>query len=149
MPGFGERARAAKRRQMTTSAILFQGYDHVGIRVSDAGRALDFYARLGFRIDPRFISQDVAEIVASDGTRINLIFNGAVRGNNVLLDEPVKRPGYRHGAFLVESLQSVLDWGRRLTCFVRDPDLASCATPMAMSSNSTSSSPTCRERQAP
>jgi lactoylglutathione lyase len=137
MSGFGERARAAKRRQMTRSAILFQGYDHVGIRVSDARRALDFYARLGFRIDPRFSSQDVAEIVASDGTRINLIFNGAVRGNNVLLDEPVKWPGYTHGAFLVESLQSVLDWaaregvaitegpvdwGRRLTCFVRDPD---------------------------
>src|SRR6476661_7499930 len=132
MSGFGERARAAKRRQMTRSAIHFQGYDHVGIRVSDARRALDFYARLGFRVDPQFSDEHVAEIVAGDGTRINLIFNGAVRRNNVLLDEPVKWPGYTHGAFVVESLQAVIewaareqvpvtegpvDWGRRLTCF--------------------------------
>jgi catechol 2,3-dioxygenase-like lactoylglutathione lyase family enzyme len=54
-----------------------------------------------------------------------------------MLDEPVKWPGYTHGAFVVGSLQTVLDWaaregvtitegpvdwGRRLTCFLRDPD---------------------------
>ena len=122
---------------MTGSAIQFQGFDHVGIRVTDADRALAFYASLGFRLDPEFSSEGVAEIVASDGTRLNLIFNGVVRNNNVLLDEPVKWPGYTHGAFIVESLQAVLDWaeregvtitegpvdwGRRLTCFMRDPD---------------------------
>ena len=56
---------------------------------------------------------------------------------HVLLDEPVKWPGYTHGAFVVESLQAVIDWAtregiaitegpvdwdRRLTCFLRDPD---------------------------
>ena len=118
-------------------AIAFRGYDHVGIRVSDRVRALDFYARLGFALDPEFSDDGVAEVVASDGTRINLIFNGVARANNVLLDEPVKWPGYTHGAFVVESLQAVIewaaregvritegpvDWGRRLTCFLRDPD---------------------------
>lgn len=118
-------------------AIAFRGYDHVGIRVSDRVRALDFYARLGFALDPEFSDDRVAEVVASDGTRINLIFNGVARANNVLLDEPVKWPGYTHGAFVVESLQAVIewaaregvritegpvDWGRRLTCFLRDPD---------------------------
>jgi len=122
---------------MSSTAIRFQGYDHVGIRVTDAARALDFYARLGFRIDPEFSDDGVAEVVAADGTRINLIFNGVKRNNNVLLDEPVKWPGYTHGAFIVESLQAVIDWaareqvpitegpvdwGRRLTCFLRDPD---------------------------
>jgi lactoylglutathione lyase len=122
---------------MSSTAIRFQGYDHVGIRVTDAARALDFYARLGFRIDPEFSDDGVAEVVAADGTRINLIFNGVKRNNNVLLDEPVKWPGYTHGAFVVESLQAVIDWaareqvpiaegpvdwGRRLTCFLRDPD---------------------------
>ncbi len=120
-----------------TSAIQFRGFDHVGIRVSDRTRALDFYASLGFRLDPDFSDEGVAEIVAGDGTRINLIFNGIARANNVLLDEPVKWPGYTHGAFVVESLQAVIDWatregiaitegpvdwGRRLTCFLRDPD---------------------------
>jgi catechol 2,3-dioxygenase-like lactoylglutathione lyase family enzyme len=119
------------------TAIRFQGFDHVGIRVTDRRRALEFYGNLGFRLDPDFSNDDVAEIVAGDGTRINLIFNGVKRVNNVLLDEPVKWPGYTHGAFIVESLQSVLDWaalervaitegpvdwGRRLTCFLRDPD---------------------------
>ena len=136
MSGFGERARAAKPRQMTTSAILFQGYDHVGIRVSDAGRALDFYARLGFRIDPDFSSDDVAEIVASDGTRINLIFNGAVEPTTSCSTSRSNGRAIRM-APSGGSLQSVLDWaaregvaitegpvdwGRRLTCFVRDPD---------------------------
>jgi hypothetical protein len=81
-------------RRMTAHAIQFQGYDHVGIRVTDPQRAIDFYGKLGFQLDPDFSSDDVAEIVAEDGTRLNLIFNGVPRANNVLLDEPVKWPGY-------------------------------------------------------
>ena len=65
-------------RRMTAPAIQFQGYDHVGIRVTDPQRALDFYGKLGFRLDPDFSSDDVAEIVAEDGTRLNLIFNGVL-----------------------------------------------------------------------
>lgn len=117
--------------------LCIRGYDHVGIRVSDRDRALDFYRELGFVPDPQFSDDRVAEIVAADGTRINLIFNGIARSNNVLLDEPVKWPGYTHGAFIVESLDDLLDWanrsgvevtegpvdwGRRMTCFIRDPD---------------------------
>lgn len=119
--------------------MQLRGYDHVGIRVSDAARALAFYAKLGFRPDPEFSDDQVAEIVAGDGTRINLIFNGVAReaAHNILLDEPVKWPGYTHAAFIVDSLQQLLDWaasegititegpvdwGRRLTCFLRDPD---------------------------
>ena len=117
--------------------MRIRGYDHVGIRVSDRARSLDFYRKLGFVVDPQFSDEQVAEIVAADGTRINLIFNGIARTNNVLLDEPIKWPGYTHGAFIVDSLGELLewaarerieitegpvDWGRRLTCFLRDPD---------------------------
>jgi catechol 2,3-dioxygenase-like lactoylglutathione lyase family enzyme len=115
------------------------GYDHVGIRVSDRDRALDFYERLGFIVDDELSNERVAEIVTADGTRVNLIFNGERRSaaRNILLDEPVKWPGFTHGAFIVESIQALLDWadhhgvaitegpldwGRRLTCFLRDPD---------------------------
>ena len=115
------------------------GYDHVGIRVSDRDRALDFYRRLGFTEDPDFSDEDVAEIVAPDGTRINLIFNGVSRpeAQNILLDEDTKWPGVTHPAFIVDSLDGVLswaaqncvkitegpvNWGRRMTCFLRDPD---------------------------
>jgi len=116
-----------------------RGYDHVGIRVGDAVRAIAFYERLGFAVDPDFSNERVAEMMAADGTRINLIFNGRRRpgANNVLMDEPVKWPGFTHAAFVVDSLGRLLDWaaadgvaiaggpvnwGRRLTCFLRDLD---------------------------
>ena len=115
------------------------GYDHVGIRVTDRARSLAFYGRLGFAIDPEFTDERVAEIVAPGGTRINLIFNGVGREQcgNILLDEDTKWPGVTHAAFIVDRLDDVVgfaseegipitegpvDWGRRITCFLRDPD---------------------------
>lgn len=112
-------------------------YDHVGLRVTDRERALAFYADLGFAIDPDFTNERVAEIVSPGGVRINLIFNGVARANNILLDEATKHPGYTHAAFIVDRLADILawaqardipitegpvDWGRRQTCFLRDPD---------------------------
>jgi catechol 2,3-dioxygenase-like lactoylglutathione lyase family enzyme len=81
----------------------------------------------------------VADIVVADGTRINLIFNGVAQAgaHNYLLDEAVKLPGYTHAAFVVDCLDDLIawaghegvavtegpvDWGRRITCFIRDPD---------------------------
>ncbi len=118
-------------------SVAITAYDHVGLRVTDARRALSFYAELGFAIDPDFSNERVAEIVNASGIRMNLIFNGVTRENNVLLDESQKWPGYTHAAFIVDDLCTVLkwaekkgvkitegpvDWGRRLTCFLRDPD---------------------------
>lgn len=119
--------------------VHISAYDHVGIRVSDRERALEFYRRLGFAPDPEFTTERVAEIVTGDGVRINLIFNGVGQpgARNVLLDDPVKWPGYTHAAFIVDKLDALIDWaahegvtvtegpvdwGRRLTCFIRDPD---------------------------
>ena len=118
--------------------IGITAYDHVGIRVSDRDCAIRFYQRLGFELDPEFTNERVAEMVAG-GVRINLIFNGVVQpgARNLLLDEPIKYSGYTHAAFVVGDLQQVLDWaadagvvitegpvdwGRRVTCFLRDPD---------------------------
>ena len=117
--------------------VSITAYDHVGLRVTNAKRALAFYADLGFTLDPGYSNDRVAEIVSPGGVRINLIFNGAPRANNILLDEPTKHPGYTHAAFIVDRLDDILawaaergvaitegpvNWGRRLTCFLRDPD---------------------------
>ena len=119
--------------------IRITAYDHVGIRVTDAARSIAFYEKLGFRMVEALSDERVAEMVTESGTRINLIFNGVKRpGNrNILMDEPVKWPGHTHPAFIVDRLASVLewskaegvaitegphDWGRRITCFFRDPD---------------------------
>lgn len=115
------------------------GYDHVGIRVTDRARALSFYEAIGFQADPTCSDERVAEVVNEAGVRISLIFNGVPtpRGTNMLLDEPDKWPGVTHAAFIVDSLDRAMerfaeircpitegpvDWGRRLTCFIRDPD---------------------------
>ena len=114
-------------------------YEHVGIRVTDRAEALAFYARLGFAEVEELSTDRVAEITTPDGVRINLIFNGEKRpeNRNILMDEPDKWPGHTHAAFIVDRLQPLLDWaaregvaitegpndwGRRHTCFLRDPD---------------------------
>ena len=119
--------------------LSITGYDHVGLRVTSRAAAIGFYEKLGFHLVPGLSNERVAELVTGAGVRINLIFNGVRRedGSNVLMDEPAKWPGYTHAAFIVDDLDSVLrfaeslripitegpvDWGRRLTCFLRDPD---------------------------
>jgi catechol 2,3-dioxygenase-like lactoylglutathione lyase family enzyme len=119
--------------------MRISAYDHCGLRVVHRDRALDFYGSLGFAVDPRYSSERVEEVVTADGIRIHLIFNGATPpdGKNVLMDVEDRWPGYTHAAFIVDDLQHVLDWaagrgvaitegpvdwGRRLTCFLRDPD---------------------------
>lgn len=115
-------------------------FDHVGIRVSDRQRAVDFYQRLGFRELRRFDRHEANEMESPDGVRINLIFNGArlPHERNPLLDEPVKLPGVTHAAFVVDDLYRLKSWleaegipitqgihpigPRRITLFIRDPD---------------------------
>ena len=107
--------------------------------MTDRARSLTFYEQLGFRLDEEHSSQTALEIVNEAGVRLNLILNGqpTPQRDNVLVDRPQKWPGYTHAAFIVDSLTGVLqwaaterititegpvDWGRRITCFLRDPD---------------------------
>jgi catechol 2,3-dioxygenase-like lactoylglutathione lyase family enzyme len=123
----------------TDNKIRIRNFDHVGIRVTDRGRALAFYQKLGFEVDPEFSNDRVAEVINEDGIRLNLIFNGVsyADNKNVLLDLSQRWPGYTHAAFIVKKLADIVhwaeknhvaitegpvDWGRRLTCFLRDPD---------------------------
>ena len=116
--------------------------DHVGIRVTDLAAAEAFYAKIGFARDPEEFAPEVTAcgLVHPTGLRIHLIYNGqpAAEGN-VLLDAPVKWPGYTHAAFIIDSMEELVSWfaregiaisegpvmmghGRRNVCFIRDPD---------------------------
>jgi catechol 2,3-dioxygenase-like lactoylglutathione lyase family enzyme len=114
-------------------------YDHVGVRVTDVARSLAFYESLGFRVDTQHSTQTALEIINDAGVRLTLILNGVPtpQRDNVLMDRSPKWPGYTHAAFVVDSLAAILqwaakadvaisegpvDWGRRITCFLRDPD---------------------------
>jgi catechol 2,3-dioxygenase-like lactoylglutathione lyase family enzyme len=118
-------------------------FEHVGIRVTNLEVAERFYAKLGFVRDPDEFAPDAeaAGLVHPTGLRIHLIFNGeAAEEGNVLLDAAIKRPGYTHAAFIIDSMSELVAWleregiritegpvmmghGRRSVCFIRDPDL--------------------------
>ena len=117
-------------------------YDHVGVRVTERERAIEFYRKLGFEIEPEEDSPqfNAVGLINAEGVRVNLIYNGKTppENRNVLMDIPEKWPGYTHYAVTVDSLQEVLNWasqedipitegpieigGRRTVCFIRDPD---------------------------
>ncbi|MFT9114945.1 MAG: VOC family protein [Acetobacter malorum] len=117
-------------------------FDHVGIRVTDLDVSERFYAKFGFIRDPEEFAPAVRAcgLKHSSGLRIHLIFNGVPDPEgNVLMDVPVKRPGYTHAAFIVESMRDLVHWleqerivitegpvqmghDRRIVCFIRDPD---------------------------
>ncbi len=113
-------------------------YEHIGIRVSDRLEALEFYEKLGFIEEKYFPKHQASELVTADGVYINLIFNGAKRDGNILMDEPIKYPGITHPAFIVDDLDRLLEkleqhniqvteepryvGERRRICFIRDPD---------------------------
>ena len=113
------------------------GYDHVGIRVSNKEVSIAFYESLGFKVTEEFPQENALEMVTDDGVGINLIYNANGKDGNLLMDVPEKHPGVTHPAFIVDSLDDVieqlatlnititegpLDLGRRKICFIRDPD---------------------------
>ena len=121
--------------------ITVERVDHIGIRVRELDRALDFYRALGFDLLRRAEGDDVAIIRNKNGVELNLIFNadGGEPSTNVLMDVPRKYSGYTHMALSVTSIPATIatlkandiaitqgpvsfgDSGQ-FSVFVRDPD---------------------------
>ena len=125
-----------------TSAIDITRVDHIGIRVKDLARALDFYLVLGFELHWKDANDAVAIIRNAHDVEINLVYNANADsgGRNILMDVGEKYPGYTHVALRVESIKAAIEALRenaiRITqgpvsfgqdghgsVFVRDPDL--------------------------
>ena len=124
-----------------TQRITIERVDHIGIRVHDLDRALNFYRSLGFDLLLRADGDDVAIVRNENGVELNLIFNANAGepGTNVLMDVPGKYPGYTHMALRVRSIpaaiaalkangiaitQGPVSFGEsgQVSVFVRDPD---------------------------
>jgi lactoylglutathione lyase len=123
------------------STIAIERVDHIGIRVRDLDRALNFYRVLGFDSLRHADGDDVAIIQNANGVELNLIFNANAGdpGTNVLMDAPDKYPGYTHMALRVASIPATIatlnahniaitqgpvsfgDSGE-VSVFIRDPD---------------------------
>ncbi len=121
--------------------IDIERVDHIGIRVTDVDRALNFYKIFGFELHNKATNDDVAIIRNKYDVEINLIYNANNDndGKNILMDVGDKYPGYTHVALRVGSIKGTIEVlkenGIRITqgpvsfdrsghvsIFVRDPD---------------------------
>lgn len=121
--------------------IDIERVDHIGIRVADVDRALNFYKILGFKLHDKATNDDVVIIRNKHDVEINLIYNvnNDNDGKNILMDVDDKYPGYTHLALRVGSIKGTIEAlkenGIRITqgpvsfdrsghvsIFVRDPD---------------------------
>ena len=81
-----------------SQTLSIEWVDHIGIRVRDLDRALNFYRALGFSLVHRAENDDVAIIRNENSVELNLIFNANAGdpATNLLMDAPEKYPGYTH-----------------------------------------------------
>ncbi len=123
------------------SGISIERVDHLGIRVTDVEPAIAFYGALGFEFKYKVEFDAVTIMRNAADVEINLITNGepTETGGNILMDVPVKYPGYTHVALRVASIKDALTslaehgisisqgpvrFGdtEEVSIFVRDPD---------------------------
>ena len=85
------------------------GINHIGLRVSSLERARKFYEQLGFIFIVGPIGPEpVAIMEHPSGVNINFILNAnSDSTDNILMDIPVKHPGYTHFALDVNNIKSV------------------------------------------
>ena len=77
--------------------VAIERVDHIGIRVRDLYRALQFYRLLGFDLSHGAEGDDVAIVRNDTGVELNLIFNADAGEpkTNVLMDVPDNTPATR------------------------------------------------------
>ena len=114
--------------------------DHIGIRVVDAKRAVEFYRLLGFEVMLEVDFDAVTIMTNTNGVELNLVTNGEtlLDDKNILMDMAQKYPGYTHIALQVGSIVQILEelahhgiaitqgpvtfGGNDVSVFIRDPD---------------------------
>lgn len=113
--------------------------NHVGIRISDKARSIDFYSLLGFDLinDAGFESGHPVIMQHPSGVVLNLLGPADTPGDvNILMDVDEKHTGITHVALTVASLSQAKEFvsghdikitgsfsfGEMSAIFIRDPD---------------------------
>ena len=119
--------------------IEISNFDHIGIRISDRKKSVEFYELLGFDLvaDGGFDQGHPLVMLHPSGININLLGPATAKpGENILMDEKPKYPGITHLAVKVKDAEATEEFvtangiaitGRRdfrgtKTIFIRDPD---------------------------
>jgi lactoylglutathione lyase len=119
--------------------MRIESVHHIGIRVTEEQRAVEFYARFGFRVVYRDPHDPVVILQNDTGVELNLVVNAPATfdGKNRLMDVPEKFPGYTHVALRIASIDEAVKelealgiritegpkrLGPGLSVFIRDPD---------------------------
>ena len=91
-----------------TAPIPIAGLAHIGIRVHDLARSMEFYALLGFTKTAGPIGPEPVAILEHPcGVEVNLVINAPwVEEPNVLMDVPDKHPGITHFALLCPDIMA-------------------------------------------
>ena len=124
----------------TIGAMLnIESVNHVGIRVSDKERSIDFYQGLGFDLlsDAGFEQGHPVIMKHPSGVVLNLLGPATTSvGENILMDVEAKYSGITHVALTVTSLPEAKEFiervgiavtgsfsfGNMSAIFIRDPD---------------------------
>ncbi|TNF34619.1 MAG: VOC family protein [Gammaproteobacteria bacterium] len=120
--------------------IEITGLAHIGLRVMDFKRSVNFYRELGFRVIRDDPDEHIMVVKHPNGIEINLLdsVNANNHERNVLMDEPVRYAGYTHLALQVtnvyQTAKAIRLLGMQITegpvtfgdgstsIFIRDPD---------------------------
>ena len=115
--------------------------DHIGIRVMNVEKSMQFYKTLGFQGIREDYKEQVFVVKHPSGIEINLIAHGDNDHDrrNILMDVDVRYPGYTHYASEVGSVEDakaffesinikitggpVTFGDGKTSIFIRDPDL--------------------------
>jgi len=112
--------------------------DHVGIRVSDKHKAMEFYGKLGFETtsDTGFEKGHPIIMRHPSGVVINLLGPATYTETNMLMGDETKYAGYTHVSLEIESVDEArksfkemgipitgsISFGKMREIFIRDPD---------------------------
>ncbi len=119
--------------------LRIEKVDHIGIRVSDRARSIEFYETLGFETlaDIGFDQGHPVIMQHPSGVVLNLLGpSNTANDRNILMDVDEKYPGITHVSFKVAAMDEakhfLIDRGIALTgeftfkgmhaIFIRDPD---------------------------
>ena len=120
--------------------ITVSGLDHIGVRVHEFIRSVGFYKQFGFKVIRDDRHERVIVMRHAAGVELNLLDSADCpeTGSNILMDKPVRYPGYTHIALQVTDINATLQdieaadikvtegpvtfGDGKTSVFIRDPD---------------------------